>query len=79
MTIERVKSAMHAQPFRPFTIVMGDGTRYRVTHPEMIAFNPKSERTIIVAYGIEEHAVLDLFLLTALEFGNGNATRRRSA
>jgi hypothetical protein len=76
MTIEKLRAAVVTRPFRPFTIVMGDGTRCHVSHPEMIAMNPKAERTVIVAFGAEEHAVLDLLLMTALEYG---APSRRKA
>lgn len=76
MTIEKLRAAINARPFRAFTIVMGDGTRYNVTHPEMIAMNPKAERTVAVAFGPEDHAILDLLLMTALEYG---APSRRKA
>jgi hypothetical protein len=78
MTIERLRDAMHATPFQPFSIVMGDGTRYAITHPEMIAFNIKSPRTVFVAHAPERTAALDLLLMTALEFG-GSPTRKRKA
>lgn len=76
MTIEKLRNAATAQPFLPFTVVMGDGTRYKVRHPENIAMAPKAERTFVVFTGRgEDHAVLDLLLVTALEFG-GAATAR---
>jgi hypothetical protein len=77
MTIEQLRKAVNDRPFRPFTIVLGDGTRYRVTSPEMIAMAPKAERTFIVSYGDEQYSVVDLLLVTALEFGGGRS--RRSA
>ncbi len=30
-----LKKLMTAKPFRPFTVVMSDGTHITVTHPEM--------------------------------------------
>lgn len=68
MTIEKLRDAVNTEPFEPFVIVMGDGTRYRVTSREMVAMSPKASRTFLVAYGDEDHAVLDLLLVTALEF-----------
>lgn len=76
MTVEKLRKATLAQPFIPFTVVMGDGTRYKVQHPENIAMAPKAERTFVVFTGHgEEHAVLDLLLVTALEFGGVRSAR----
>ncbi len=78
MTIEKLRAAVRTRPFNPFTIVMGDGTRYRVKHPEMVAISPKAERTFIVTDENDEgHAVVDLLLVTALEFGS--IAKRKSA
>lgn len=71
VTIERLREAVQARPFRPFTIVMADGTRVKIQHPEMIAMSPKAERTFVVAYGNEQTAIIDLFLVAAFEFRNG--------
>ena len=38
--IEPIRRAMHAQPFRAFTLRMVDGTSYVVQHPDFIAFPP---------------------------------------
>lgn len=78
MTAGKLRQAVHERPFRPFAIGMGDGLRYAVTHPEMIAVAPKAERTFIVAYGEDEHVVLDLLLVTALEFRSSGHSRRRA-
>ncbi len=87
MTVEKLRQAVLARPFRPFTIVAGDGTRYRVSHPEMVGMAPGPFRTFVVFTGRgEDHVLLDLFLVTALEFANGhrsngraNGRRRRDA
>lgn len=78
MTVDRLRAALRSQPFRPFTLVAGDGTRYDVSHPDMVAIYPKSDRTFIVATGPESHAVLDVMLITALEFGELHRPRRRA-
>jgi hypothetical protein len=66
MTVEQLKVAMHTQPFRPFTIHMGDGGAHYVKHPDFIARSP-SGRTVIV-YGEDGiHSVLDMLLVTELE------------
>ena len=78
MTADRLREALRNQPFRPFTLVAGDGTRYHVSHPDMVAIYPKSERTFVVATGRDSHAVLDAMLVTALEFGEAPRSRRRA-
>ncbi|MBM4107530.1 MAG: hypothetical protein FJ255_01745 [Phycisphaerae bacterium] len=77
MTLERLREAMHAWPFQAFTIVMGGGSRCRATHPGMIAFSPRGPRIVPVAHAPGRHAALDLPLMTAPEFGNEKARRRR--
>lgn len=66
MTVEPLKSVMHAQPFRPFTIHMGDGRAFLVKHPDFIARSP-SGRTVIVYGEDESHSILDMLLVTELE------------
>ena len=66
MTVDQLKSVMHAQPFRPFTLHMGDGRSFLVKHPDFISRSP-SGRTIIVHGDDEGHNVLDMLLVTELE------------
>jgi hypothetical protein len=66
MTVEQLKSTLHAQPFRPFTIHMGDGRAFYVKHPDFIARSP-SGRTVIVYGDDESHSILDMLLVTELE------------
>jgi hypothetical protein len=66
MTTEQLHTLHTARPFIPFDMVMADGTRYHVPHPEYLAYVPKT-RTCTV---YDEHGVariLDLLLMTALE------------
>jgi hypothetical protein len=66
MTVEQLKSAVSASPFRPFTIHMADGRSFHVRHPDFIARSP-SGRTLIVYRDDESHSVLDMLLVTELE------------
>jgi len=66
MTVEQFKSVLHAKPFIPFTIHMGDGRAFRVNHPDFVARSP-SGRTIILYNQDESHSILDLLLMTELE------------
>ena len=65
MTIEQLRNAHHAHPFRPFTIRLADGRAYEVPHPDFLSYSP-SGRTIIVHNLDESYGVLDLLLVTDL-------------
>ena len=66
MTVEQLKNVMHAQPFQPFTIHMGDGRAFLVKHPDFIARSP-SGRTVVVYKDDESSSILDMLLVTELE------------
>lgn len=77
MTTEQLHAMHTARPFVPFHIVMADGTRYHVPHPEHLAY-VHGKRTCAV-YGSDGVArILDLLLMTALE-PNMFSSRRRKA
>lgn len=66
MTVEQLKNVLQAQPFRPFTIHMGDGRVFFVKHRDFISRSP-SGRTLIVHGDDDSFSVLDLLLVTELE------------
>lgn len=66
MTVKHLKSVLHAQPFQPFTIHMGDGRAFFLKHPDFIARSP-SGGTVIVYNEDESHSILDMLLVTELE------------
>jgi hypothetical protein len=66
MTIEQLANVLHAQPFRPFTIHMGDGRTLHVNHPDFLS-RSETGRTVIVHGPNESFRVLDLLLATELE------------
>ena len=66
MTVEQLKTVQHAQPFRPFTIYMGDGRSFFVKHPDFISRSP-SGRTIIVHGDDDSFSVLDMLVVTELQ------------
>ena len=67
MTTEPCRAALKARPFRPFTLRTADGDRHEVRHPEM-AWQSAGGRTFVVGGEGESFAMLDLRLVTALEF-----------
>jgi len=66
MTIEQFKNVMEAQPFRPFTIHMGDGRVFLVKHRDYVSRSPTG-RTVIVYGDDDNFSILDLLLVTELE------------
>ena len=66
MTVEQLRLVHHAQPFRPFTIHMGDGRSFYVKHPDFLS-RSESGRTVIVHGPDDSFNILDLLLMTELE------------
>jgi hypothetical protein len=73
MTIEQLRKALHARPFRRFDICLADGQRFPVPHPECLLVPPQASRTFVVYSEPESYQVLDLLLVTALDFPGGRA------
>ncbi|HUY34123.1 MAG TPA: hypothetical protein VMV69_15350 [Pirellulales bacterium] len=78
MTIERLREAYQAQPFRPFTIHLADGRQIPVLHRDFVMAVP-SGRTVIVCQPDDSLNIIDLLLVTDLEFrlANGSSRQRR--
>ncbi|HEX4053935.1 MAG TPA: hypothetical protein VHX86_06690 [Tepidisphaeraceae bacterium] len=66
MTIEQFNDVLHADPFRSFTIHMGDGRIFFVKHRDFIARSP-SGRTVTVYAENDKLSILELLLMTELE------------
>jgi hypothetical protein len=80
VTIEQLRAAYDAQPFRPFVMHLADGRLIPVNHREFIMTAP-SGRTVVVYQSDDSFNVVDLLLVTDLEFkraGNGSARKRRN-
>jgi hypothetical protein len=75
MTIERIREAFGAQPFVPFVLHLADGREIPVHGPEFIMPAP-SGRTIVVFQPDDRMNIVDLLLVTDLEF---KARKRRRA
>jgi hypothetical protein len=76
MTVEQLDAVHKAQPFKPFTVHVADGSKHRVVSPEFLWRTPGG-RTVVVSKGGEEVAIIDLLLVTKITTGNG-ARRRRT-
>ncbi len=67
MTIEQIRKAHQARPFKPFVLRTGDGRQYRVAHPEFLAIMPPG-RTVIVVGEDGSYELIDLLLVASLHF-----------
>ncbi len=67
MTIQQLDTARNARPFRPFSLHMGDGRTFPVPHPEFLSRSPTG-RTVIVYGDDDQFSILDLLLMTGIEF-----------
>jgi hypothetical protein len=76
MTIEELLKVQRAQPFRPYEIVVADGTVLRVVHPEFVARSPLG-RTITVYEEDGTSRILDRLLVTQIRLPNGHGKTRR--
>lgn len=79
MTIDQLRKAVKAEPFKPFTVSLSDGRRLFVPHPEFVWVPPKASRTFNVAGEGEDQSIIDLLHVTSIDFGNGANGRRKRA
>lgn len=71
MRPEQLRERLQASPFRPFTIHMANGRSLHVRHPEMLSVSPGG-RSAVVWSGEESFDVIDVMLVTSLEFDDGD-------
>ena len=76
MTVEQIRKAYRARPFKPFTLRTADGREFHVPHPEFLLITSPG-RTIIVADkdGTVDH--VDLLLVASLHFDESGPRRTR--
>ena len=77
MTIEQLRKALRVEPFKAFTICLTDGRQFRVPHPECIAIPPSASRTFVVAGRGEDYRIIELLLVTSIDYTDGKARRRK--
>lgn len=71
MTIDRLHEVHRAEPFKPYVLEMADGKEIQVSHPELVALNPKNPRTIAVAVPDGGFKIVDLLLVASIHVKNG--------
>ena len=58
--IERLKELLRAKPFQPFSVVMSDGSRHEIRHPENALL---SKHFLIIVDADDDERIHDLYLL----------------
>ncbi len=76
MTSEQLKEHLEASPFRPFKMITADGHGIRVPHGDYVSVGPRG-RTVIVWTNNEGFSVVDVMLVTRLEFARPKASKAR--
>ena len=66
MRAENLQELIHAAPFRPFELVLANGARVLVSHPEWI-LHPKGARTAVVMRLDESVRIIDVGLVLELD------------
>jgi hypothetical protein len=66
MTIDQLRDAHRANPFRPFTIHLADGRKFTIPHRDFLSHSPTG-RTLIVYQPNDAFSIIDLLLVTELE------------
>ncbi len=75
MKIDKIREALHAQPFRPFRIHLADGGRLLVEHDDFVALDPAG-RELILYLPNSTHHIVDVLLITRLEVKARNGARK---
>ena len=65
MRAESLRELIRAESFRPFELVLANGSRVLVSHPEWI-FHPKGARTAIIMGRDESVRIIDVGLVLEL-------------
>jgi hypothetical protein len=74
MTIQQLRAASRATPFRPFTVHMADGRAFPVPHTDLLSMSPTG-RTVIIYQEYEDFSILELLLMTEIEMCQTAAKR----
>jgi hypothetical protein len=75
----RIRELLHASPFRPFIIRMGDGRAYRVDHPDFVLAAATEVPQVTIEESDGTQHFLSALLMTSIERvgKNGAAAKRR--
>ena len=73
--MDKVRSLLHASPFRPFLIHVADGGRIPVKHEDFVALDPAG-REMLVYQPDSTYQIVDVMLITRLQVLPKNGSRK---
>jgi hypothetical protein len=76
MNMAELRKAVHARPFKPFTLYMADGRKLGVTHPDFIAMSSTGRTATVYAAGERGADQIDMLLVTRISFRTPSLKRR---
>lgn len=76
MTIDQLRKAHAAQPFRPFDLHLADGRVLSVPHPGFLWMPPRNERTVFVTDTNGAVDIVDLLLVTSIKIRPSDSQER---
>jgi hypothetical protein len=72
-TRDQVRTAMRAQPFRPFQVKLADGRTFRIDHPEFIAVSPNGREMVI--YDNEGMSLIEMLMVVEVRMARSPETQ----
>lgn len=79
MTVNELRRAMQANPFKPFMIRMADGREYPVPHQDFLLIHPSGRTAIIATIEDDFYEIVDILMIASLHYGSIPKKRRRKA
>jgi hypothetical protein len=76
MSVKEIRALYSAAPFKPFDLVLTNGTRVHVPHPEFMMFS-HDFRTVYVAHTEGGSNRVDVKLIVALDDTKNGARKRK--
>ena len=71
MTRDAIYKTLHAEPFKPFSLRLTDGSLISVPHQDFVAVSHGGRTAVVFTEG-ENFSILDLGLITAIESDSSN-------
>ena len=76
MTLDELKSAHQAQPFRSFAIRTEDGREIPVRRPEYLSYSATGVTVAVFGHQDESYSIFGISDIAELKFGGGRSNGR---
>ena len=75
MDASALRTAMHQQPFMPFSLKLADGRSMLIKHPDFIAISPNGRRAVVFGEENGAFSILEPLLIVSIEYGPAPTTK----